>query len=124
MKTLFYPVFVFALAAFFAPQALEARSCSSHSSYTYVSGYTSCGCPIYTKRVVRYYDCHGHPVYGYYRQPVTHRCKRSHGHHHHARQVRDCKTYRYNHASLKSYKPRYSSSCGSRSSYRYSYVRR
>ena len=57
------------------PQNVEARGRCHKSGYTYVSGHTSCGCPVYTKRVVKYYDCRGYPVYAYYRQPVSHRCR-------------------------------------------------
>ena len=45
-----------------------------HVSFTYQSGRSSCGCPIYTKRYVAGYDCHHRPVYRYVHVPVTHRC--------------------------------------------------
>jgi len=66
------------LAALFAyvPQSVEARSSTSRISVsTYVSGYSSCGCPIYTKRVLSHYNRYGRPVYNYYHQAVNHRCK-------------------------------------------------
>lgn len=69
------------------PANAEARGHKhkhSHRTYTYCSGHTSCGCAVYTKRVFRYYDCHGHPVYSYYRIPVKHRCHSyRHGHNSH-----------------------------------------
>lgn len=46
-----------------APQA-EARS-SRHSSHVYISGYRSCGTPIYKQRYVVRYDRCGAPVWGY-----------------------------------------------------------
>jgi hypothetical protein len=44
----------------------EARSHRGHhSSHVYISGYRSCGTPIYTERyLVRYMRC-GSPVWGY-----------------------------------------------------------
>ncbi|MFP6880046.1 MAG: hypothetical protein VCA34_03800 [Roseibacillus sp.] len=56
-------------------------------SITYRSGCSSCGCPIYTRRFVRCYDHHGHPIYGYSHVPFSHgsscRLRRVHGHHPH-----------------------------------------
>lgn len=77
---------ILAAAFVMSPQVVEAGHGSSRSSvYTYVSGRSSCGCAIYTKRVFCHYDRYGHPVYTYHRQPVTHRCSqyrssRGHGH--------------------------------------------
>ncbi len=39
-------------------------------SYTYHSGYASCGSPIYTKRIIASYDRYHRPVYRYYRLPI------------------------------------------------------
>lgn len=81
-----------AIAAFFAtPTDADAGiHVSIGSSHTYVSGYASCGCPIYTKRVFRGYDCNRRPVYSYYRQPFRHRASCSRGsyrHHGHSSRV-------------------------------------
>lgn len=46
------------------------------SGHTYVSGHASCGCPIYTKRVIRSYDYYNRPIYSYYRQPFSCNCRR------------------------------------------------
>lgn len=35
------------------------------SSRVYISGYRSCGTPIYTERYFVGYDCHGHPIWKY-----------------------------------------------------------
>ena len=45
------------------------------SGYTYISGRASCGCPIYTKRVVRGFDGYRRPIYNYYRQPFKCGCR-------------------------------------------------
>jgi hypothetical protein len=64
------PIIALALAAaaLFAssPQA-EARHHRGrgHSSHVYISGYRSCGTPIYTEKYLRGYDCHGYPIWGY-----------------------------------------------------------
>ena len=47
------------------------------SSHSYVSGRASCGCPIYTKRVVRGFDRYRKPIYSYYRQPFRCCCRKS-----------------------------------------------
>ncbi len=94
-----------------APQA-EAGHCSQ--SITYRSGHSSCGCPIYTKRYVRGYDCHRQPIFGYsrvpfchgsscrhnvrhqsrrYHGPVIHRSSHSHGHNHSPRIVISSRSY-------------------------------
>ena len=63
-------------------QTAEARS-PKHcgSSYTYKSGHSSCGCAIYTKRIITGYDCYRRPIYRYCSVPVVHRCHKKHGHH-------------------------------------------
>ncbi len=66
MKKLITTFAVAALAMLAAAPLAEARSYrGSHSSHTYVSGYRSCGTPIYTERYVRYIDRRGYPVWGY-----------------------------------------------------------
>ena len=62
------------------PESAEAGR--SSVSYTYQSGRSSCGCPIYTKRYVRSYDCYRRPIYRYARVPVVHRCSSHSGRHH------------------------------------------
>ncbi|MGJ8672803.1 hypothetical protein [Rubritalea sp.] len=111
MKTLkkITPVLAAAAAMFaFTPQQVEARDHGHNQhSQTYASGRTNCGCAIYTKRVVKGYDCHGRPVYAHYSQPVKHSCKSSH-YRPAPRSYSSCRThtpsYRttYNHSSRKS----------------------
>ncbi len=38
-------------------------------------GYSSCGCPIYQRRVIVSYDCYNHPIYRYISVPVVHHCR-------------------------------------------------
>lgn len=74
---------IFGLVAL--PEKAEARPHHHHHighSHTYCSGYASCGCRIYKRRVVVSYDCYHRPVYRYYSVPIVHSC-RSHRHHHH-----------------------------------------
>jgi len=101
----------------------EARS-PKHcgSSYTYRSGHASCGCAIYTKRILSGYDhCH-RPIYRYCGVPIVHHChsKRSHysssyrssyGHHNNHYNHRN----RYNNYSSR-YGSRYGSHYGFRTS--------
>lgn len=91
MKTLLATIATAALGLIALPEKAEARPHrGTGHSYTYSIGTTSCGCPIYQRRVVTGYDCYHRPIYRYYSVPVTHRCSshyRSHHHHghHHAR---------------------------------------
>lgn len=65
------------------PNKAEARhGDSGSSSYTYRSGHASCGCAIYTKRVITGYDCYRRPIYRYYSVPIVHRCHSNRSHHH------------------------------------------
>lgn len=59
------------------PERAEAGRVTA--SFTYQSGRTACGCPVYTRRYVAGYDCYRRPVYRYVAVPVAHRCA------HHAR---------------------------------------
>jgi hypothetical protein len=59
----------------FTPNTAEART-HSHCSSSYVSGHSSCGCPIYTKKVFTGNDCYGRPMYRYYRQAASCSCNR------------------------------------------------
>jgi len=55
-----------ALAMIAATPAAEAHPQRGHSkSHVYVSGYRSCGTPIYTERYFTRYDRRGYPVWGY-----------------------------------------------------------
>ncbi|MDP7655017.1 MAG: hypothetical protein QF706_03040 [Roseibacillus sp.] len=70
--------------------APRAEAGHSSPSITYRSGCASCGCPVYTRRYVRGYDCHGHPVFAYSRVPQSHghSCRhRAQHHNHHSRAV-------------------------------------
>lgn len=87
-----------------APNTAEAGvHISIGSGHTYVSSRASCGCPIYTKRVVRGYDNYRRPIYSYYRQPFKCGCRTSY-----RAPVRHGYNSRY-------VSPRYSSSRSSRS---------
>ncbi|MDE0826901.1 MAG: hypothetical protein OSA48_08850 [Akkermansiaceae bacterium] len=79
MKTLL-AIAATALLGLVVPQAAEAGHSSYRSGHTYQCGRSSCGCPIYTKRVVSSYDCFRQPVYRYYSVPVVHRCSSSRSH--------------------------------------------
>jgi len=74
MKKLLIYITTIASLLVLTPNVAEARH-SIPRTVTYVSGHTSCGCPIYTRKVFRYYDYYGHPVYAYYRVPVVHHCR-------------------------------------------------
>ena len=69
-----------ALAGLLLPQTAEAGYSSCNTGYTYQSGRSSCGCPVYTRRVVAGYDCYNRPVYRYYSVPVVHRCRHTRSH--------------------------------------------
>ncbi|MFC0020126.1 hypothetical protein AAFN60_03055 [Roseibacillus persicicus] len=66
-----------AIVGFIAtPNTAEAGvHISFGSGSSYVSGRASCGCPIYTKRVVRGYDCYRRPIYSYVRVPFNCNCR-------------------------------------------------
>ncbi|NIP98771.1 MAG: hypothetical protein GWO24_37360 [Akkermansiaceae bacterium] len=72
-----------ALAGAFAAPRAEAGH--SHVSITIRSGYASCGCPYYSKRYFRGYDCYRRPVYHYTRLPIHHgsSCRHHARHHRH-----------------------------------------
>jgi hypothetical protein len=124
MKKLLLSIVVAVSAVFLLPQSAEARGCNSSHNYTYVSGHSSCGCAIYTKRVVRYYDCHGRPVYAYYRQPVTHRCHQNHRGHGHTSYSSNYRSYRPSSSIQFSYvSPQRSSRYTTSRRYRSSYTR-
>lgn len=79
MKTLL-AIAATALVGLVTPQTAEAGHSSCNTGYTYQSGRSSCGCPIYTKRVLYSYDCYRRPLYRYYSVPVVHRCSHSRSH--------------------------------------------
>ncbi|WP_143157579.1 MULTISPECIES: hypothetical protein [Rubritalea] len=73
MKTISTLLALLAMVLVYQPSEAQAGRYDT-SIYTYVSGYASCGCPLYTKRVFARYDRYGRPVYTYYSQPIVHRC--------------------------------------------------
>lgn len=73
MKKLFSILLAVVAGFIVLPEKVDARHYDS--GYVYVSGYTRCGCPIHTKRVVTRYDYYGRPIYSYYTLPVDHRCR-------------------------------------------------
>lgn len=50
---------------------------NNHKSKTYIVGYSSCGCPIYQKKVLVGYDCRNYPIYKYYSVPSKCKCRRT-----------------------------------------------
>lgn len=68
----FLTLMILGAAALVATPNAEARPVGRT---TYVSGHTSCGCPVYTQRYIAYYDHCGYPVFKYRRLPVSHRCR-------------------------------------------------
>lgn len=74
MKKLLATVAAVLVSAFALSNSAEAGiHVSIGTGYNYVSGHASCGCPIYTKRVVRGYNRYNQPIYNFYRQPF--RCR-------------------------------------------------
>ena len=65
------------LVPLFLSSTASAQHCRSMPTYTYVSGYTSCGKPIYTKRVTIGYNCQGYPIYRYYAVPYQCGCRKT-----------------------------------------------
>ncbi len=76
MKKILTYLSILTAAFLFTPNTAEART-HSHGSTTYVSGHSSCGCPIYTKKVFVRHDCYNRPVYHYYKQAFNCRCNRN-----------------------------------------------
>ncbi|MES2919990.1 MAG: hypothetical protein V4819_00485 [Verrucomicrobiota bacterium] len=74
MKTIITTLAIAALALLGAAPRAEAGT--HHSSRVYISGYRSCGTPIYTERYFIGYDRCGNPIWGtrvvprYYRPVV------------------------------------------------------
>lgn len=62
MKTIITTLAIAALTLLGAAPLAQARS--HHSSRIYISGYTSCGTPIYVERYFIGYDHCGNPVWG------------------------------------------------------------
>ncbi len=75
MKTLLITLVTIAVSLFALPDTAKADYYSYGSSYTYRSGYASCGCATYTRRIFLGYDSCGRPIYRYYRVPVSHHCR-------------------------------------------------
>lgn len=67
MKTWIITPAIAALTLICATPRAEARSHRGHapSSYIYISGYRSCGTPVYTERVLIGYDRYGDPIWRY-----------------------------------------------------------
>jgi hypothetical protein len=81
MKNLFALLTVIGAGFIAAPDAEARPGCNS--SHTYVSHYTSCGCPVYVQRYVAYYDrCTGRPIYRTRTLSVNHRCRSHHAYGH------------------------------------------
>ena len=76
MKTIIPVTVVAALAMATAPLA-DARPPhhrgKHHASHVYISGYRSCGTPVYQERYVRSYMRCGTPVWGYRKIKHPHR---------------------------------------------------
>ncbi len=66
MKTILILLTIIGAQFIAAPNA-DAQTCSTQ--HTYVSGRTSCGCPIQTVRYIAYYDRCGYPIYRSRTQP-------------------------------------------------------
>ena len=107
-------------------EARSPRVCGT--SYTYRSGYTSCGCPIYTKRIIASYDCYQRPIYRYCGVPIVHRCHSKHSKHssyrssygHHNNNYHHLSRYR-SHYGKRYTSHRYGSRYGSRYGFRTSF---
>jgi hypothetical protein len=79
MKTILTTLATVVVGLLAFPDTAEARPHGHHgSSHTYKSGHSSCGCAIYTKRIISSYDCYHRPVYRYYSVPVVHKCRSNH----------------------------------------------
>jgi hypothetical protein len=68
MKKLIPTSFIAALALVTAAPVAEARHPhrgSHHATHVYISGYRSCGTPVYQERYIRSYRRCGTPVWGY-----------------------------------------------------------
>lgn len=65
MKTVFTAFAIAAVALLGSTTQAEARSHKAPASYTYISGYRSCGTPIYTQKYFIGYDHCGRPLWGY-----------------------------------------------------------
>jgi len=75
MKRLAMPLAVAALAwAGFAPQASARPHRDGCGSSVSVCRYARCGCPVYVRRYIAFYDEDGCPVWRTRELPVEHRC--------------------------------------------------
>ena len=75
MKTILATIAAVFVSLIAFPQKAEAGSFPIGHSVTYKSGYASCGCAVYTKRVITSYDYYRRPVYKYYSVPIVHSCR-------------------------------------------------
>lgn len=64
-----------AIATLIAIPNAEARPYGQRS--VFVSGHSACGCPIYSKRYIAFYDRCDRPVYRTRLLPVRHQCRHS-----------------------------------------------
>lgn len=69
----FLTLMIIAATTFAVTTNAEARP--RYHGHTYVSGRTSCGCPVYSQRYVARYDRCGTPVFSVRRLPQAHRCR-------------------------------------------------
>lgn len=76
MKRIITYLSILVATVLFTPNTAEART-SSYGNKTYVSGHTSCGCPIHTKKIFVNKDRFGRPVYKYLRVASTCKCKKT-----------------------------------------------
>lgn len=74
MKTLLTTITAIAIALIATPTKAEAGILKIGATVKIVSGYSSCGCPIYTKRVVSGFDRFQRPIYKSYRLPSNCHC--------------------------------------------------
>jgi len=74
MKNLLITLATVLIALVALPQKAEAGHSRCGTSDTYRSSYSTCGCPIYKRRVIISYDCYNRPVYRYYTVPIVHCC--------------------------------------------------
>ena len=90
---------IVAVAGFLAVSQSAQAGIRIHVGYTdyFISGHTTCGHPIYTKRVCRGFDRYRRPIYSYYRQPVRYGYNRSHHY------QRSCRSSGYRHHGYHSY---------------------
>lgn len=73
MRSIVYSVLFFLVF----PSVAQARRAAIGSSTIVRTGFTACGCPLYTKKTVIGYDRCGHPILRASALRVNHRCHRN-----------------------------------------------